>query len=524
MTDETRNRSSKDYSNNLLLISVFIIATCGILYELLIGTISSYFLGSSVLQFSLSIGMFMFFMGVGSYLSKFINEPLLEKFIFIEIIIGTIGGLASLILHFAFAATLNYYMVAFFIVATIGTLIGLEIPIVTRICNQYSSLRDAVANVLSFDYIGALLASLLFPLILLPYLGIMKTSFLVGLLNLSVALVNVRCFKIKPVTAKLFYSLIFVVSAVLLSGFYWSSNLTGFIEKMMYQDNIIFAKQTPYQKLVFTKWKKDYRLYINGNLQFSSVDEYRYHETLVHIPMLLARSHERVLILGGGDGLAVREILKYNDVKQIELVDLDKQMTNLAKQLPFLTRLNANSMNNPKVKIINRDAFNYLAEGQDYYNVIIIDLPDPNDHGLGKLYTLEFYEYAKKLLAADGILITQATSPYFSSKAFWCIHKTVDSVFNTAIPITVNVPSFGQWGFVLSGNGLRRYQNDIAIVEARIREHLKPKQKEFRYLNESVINTLFVFDNDMKQVETKINTLDTQQLVTYYEESLKHWR
>jgi spermidine synthase len=524
MSKNSEGDSTSNFQNGLLLVSVFIIATCGILYELLIGSISTYFLGSSVLQFSLSIGLFMFFMGVGSYVSKYVHEQLLEKFILIEIIIGAVGGLSSLILHFTFAATLNYYIVAFLIIAVIGVLIGLEIPIVTRISNQYSSLKDAVANVLSFDYIGALLASILFPLVLLPYLGIMKTSFLVGLLNLTVAFINVRCFKIRPYYSKLYKGVIVIISLVLISGFVWSSALSGFIERMMYQDNIIYAKQTPYQKLVFTKWKNDYRLFINGNLQFSSVDEYRYHESLVHIPMLLTHSHEKILVLGGGDGLAVRELLKYSDIRQIDLVDLDVQMTNLAKKLPLLKKLNGNSMNDPKVNIINQDAFNFISDSSSCYNVIIIDLPDPNDHGLGKLYTREFYEFSKKRLSADGIIITQATSPYFSSKAFWCIKKTMEATYGIAVPVTVNVPSFGQWGFVISGNIIKHYSAQKLSVADIVKEKLMEKKIPLRYLNESIAPTLFVFDNDMKEVETKINTLDTQQLVIYYEESLKYWR
>ncbi len=402
----------------VLLLSVLIIATCGILYELLLSSISSYFLGNSILQFSLTIGIFMFFMGIGSYLSKFVHNNLFSFFVDIEIILGLVGGISALSLYFAYAFTSYYYLYNFLFISILGALIGVEIPIVVRIINQYSSLKETMARVLSFDYVGALLASLVFPLVLLPWLGIFKTAILIGSLNLFVAFVNALIFK--KIINK--HKLKAALSLLLITGFffayYYSDLYTHPLEQKVFQDKIIFRKTTPYQDLVVTRWNNDYRLFINGSIQFSSSDEYRYHESLVHIPMALAGSHEKILVLGGGDGLATREILKYPDVKTIDLVDLDPEMTNLGKNNKIFKKLNNNSLNNPKVRIHNQDAFNFIKKSSAIYSVIIIDLPDPNNTGLGKLYSYEFYEMLKTRMAKDGLLITQSTSPYFARKAY----------------------------------------------------------------------------------------------------------
>ncbi|QHT70341.1 polyamine aminopropyltransferase [Rhodocytophaga rosea] len=436
----------------VLLVSVFIIATCGILYELLISSISTYFLGSSILQFSLTIGLFMSFMGVGSYLSKYFNTHLLDHFITIEILLGFIGGSSACILYFSYSLTENYYLVAFMLISILGTLIGLEIPLVTRIVRGYTSLKDTVAQVLSFDYIGALLASIIFPLVLLPYLGTMRTSFLIGILNLSVAAFNTHVFRQQLRQGRKQMEISIALAVVLTGGFVYSFRLADFFEQFVYQDEIILTEQSAYQRIVVTKWNEDYRLYINGNLQFSTVDEYRYHEPLVHIPMALARNHQKILVLGGGDGLAVREILKYPDAAQIDLVDLDPEMTMLATENPVFRKLNSASLRNTKVKIYNEDAFNFVERSSELYSVVIIDLPDPNDTGLGKLYSREFYRMLQKRVSADGIVVTQATSPYFAPEAFWCIAHTLEEVFPGVLPYTSYVPSFGQWGFVLASN------------------------------------------------------------------------
>jgi len=443
-----------------LLFSVLIIATCGILYELLLSSISSYFQGNSILQFSLTIGIFMFFMGIGSYLSKFVHKNLFEFFVNIEIGLGLLGGISAISLYLAYAYSGYYYLYNFLFISILGTLIGIEIPIVVRIINQYSTLKETMARVLSFDYVGALVASIVFPIILLPKLGIFKTALFIGILNLFVAFANALLFKniLEKYLAKVLISITLII--FFLFAFIYSDKYTHPLEQKVFQDQIIFKKTTPYQDLVITRWNNDIRLFINGSIQFSSTDEYRYHESLVHIPMSLAHEHENILVLGGGDGLAVRELLKYKDIKNIDLVDLDPEMTHLGKTNSLFTKLNKNSLNNRKVHIFNQDAFNFIKASSKVYSVVIIDLPDPNNTGLGKLYSYEFYEMLKTRMSKTAIMVTQSTSPYFARDAYWCIYHTIESVFNKAASYTVNVPTFGQWGFVMAGSGYNYLKKD----------------------------------------------------------------
>ncbi|MCI4669323.1 MAG: polyamine aminopropyltransferase [Bacteroidia bacterium] len=515
--------SQKNIKSPILLISVFIIAICGILYELLISTISSYFQGSSILHFSIIIGLFLSFMGVGSYLSRFIQKNLLGWFIQLEIILGIVGGLSTLILYFAFSLTPYFYGITFLVIGILGGIIGVEIPLLTRIVRNYESLRQAVSDVLSFDYFGALLASLLFPLILLPNLGTMKTAFVVGMLNISVAILNTWLFRKELKNFSFLFGLSWISMVGLIAGFIFSFQLVSYFEQFLYRDQIIYSKQTAYQKLVLTKWNQDTRLFINGNLQFSSQDEYRYHEALVHIPMLLSENQEKVLILGGGDGMAVREVLKYEEVQKIDLVDLDPEMTRLGEKHPIFQKLNKKSMLNPKLKVYNEDAYKFLENSSEYYSVIIIDLPDPHETSLGKLYSKSFYGILKKRLAMGGTFVTQSTSPYYAPRAFWCINKTVESEFDYTLPYRTYVPAFGEWGFNLGKKTPQGSTNSLVLSKEietlKLNLAKKKETTDFRYLNENMLEILFYFDEDTKKIETNINKLDNQSLIHYYEKS-----
>ncbi len=516
-------------NTRILLFSVFVIAICGIFYELLLSTIASYFLGSSILQFSITIGFFLFFMGVGSFLSKFITQNLIGKFVAIEIVLGVIGGFSTFLLNLAYIYSEdNFHIYNVLVIGILGTLVGLEIPIVTRIINQYESVKDAVAKVLSFDYVGALVASLLFPLLFLPFLGVMKTAFLIGIINAIVALFNSVVFRKYLAKAKIYVIASILATVILSTGFVYSLQLDRAFESAIYQDKIIFSQQSAYQKIVITKWRSDYRLFINGSLQFSSTDEYRYHESLVHIPMLLAKNHEKVLILGGGDGMAARELMKYQDVKTIHLVDLDPMMTNLAKENMFFTRMNHNSFKDSRIKIFNEDAFKFVTNTTELYDLIIIDLPDPKDTDLGKLYSREFYEMVKARLSWSGLMVTQATSPYFARSAFWCIHTTCSAAFERVTAYTVNVPSFGQWGFVLAGNGLKQFKDSTMQtgickkLEANLVEN--ENRLNLKYLNQNIVCNLFNFDKDTEHIDTDTSSIKNQCLIKYYEKSLENWK
>lgn len=506
-----------------LLASVFMIAICGILYELLISTITSYFQGSSILHFSIVIGLFLSFMGVGSFVSKYIQNDLPVWFVRFEIVLSLVGGFSAFLLYFAFSMTAYFYGFAFLIIAILGAMIGVEIPILTRIVSQYDNIKDALANVLSFDYLGSLIASVAFPLLLLPMLGTMRTAFAIGIINLGVAIMNTFLFKEELKKFKQFIIGEIVLGLVLIAGFIYSFQINAFYETYLYRDQVMLSEQSKYQNIVVTRWNKDLRLFINGNLQFSSMDEYRYHEPLVHVPMNLTSHREKVLILGGGDGLAVRELLKYKDIGQIDLVDLDPEITDLGKNHPVFTRLNENSLSDKKVKIFNQDAYKFVEKSANIYNVIIIDLPDPSNESLGKLYSKEFYGLIKKVLAADGVVVTQSTSPYFAPDAFWCIHNTMDTVFETTIPYQTYVPTFGQWGFNVAVNDRGRFPNTAPpadVVMNILKENMTKEGLTLKYMNPDMLPSMFVFGEDRKEKTTEINKLQSQILIGLYE---KNW-
>jgi spermidine synthase len=506
MQRDVRCASISIHQQSVLLTVVMIVASCGLLYELLISSLSSYLLGSSVLHFSLTIGLFMFFMGVGSYVSRFVVKDLLEAFVVTEIAVGFVGGLSALMLHAAFSFSEWYYLVAFFLIATISVLVGLEIPLVTRILEPSQGLRNSVASVFAFDYLGALLASIIFPLLLLPYLGTLKTALVVGALNLGVAGVTLYEFRRELRGLRRMSGATILGLIILTILGVCSEPLASIMERAVYQDEIILSRQSAYQKIVITKFNDDVRLFLNGNIQFSTIDEYRYHEPLVHIPIGLMPQVRRVLLLGAGDGLAVREVLKHPEIESVTLVDLDPEMLKLGLTHPVLSKINEGSLSDSRVRALTADAYTYLQSTSDLFSVIIADLPDPNDHSLGKLYSQEFYQLVQRHLEPGGIFITQATSPYYARNAYWCIGRTLSEVFPHVWPLQVHVPSFGPWGFQMAS--MARYdvdRVDLAGIDMRFLEH-------------RLLPTMLLFDGDTSQVPVEPNSLSSQALVQYYEQ------
>ncbi len=498
----------------VLIFSIFIAGVCSIIYELLIATTSSYFLGDSITQFSITIGVYMAAMGVGSYLSRYItDQSLLEKFILIELVLGVTGGLCVPLLYASFAYTGYFQLSSVAMTVAIGVLIGLEIPLLSRLMKDHYTLKDNISNVMSLDYSGALLATLAFPFILLPLLGTFKSSVFFGLVNMSIAVVILWCFaeKIGRSRLRILQGYLALSVLLLVTLMVFSNGLLKQWSSSLYTDRIIYTKETPYQKIVMTKYKDDVRLYLNGNLQFSSIDEYRYHEALVHIPVNLAPSVQKILVLGGGDGLVVRELLKYPEISLIDLVDLDPAMSKLGKEHPYLKALNKGSLHNKKVNIMNQDAFVYLSNRQHLYDLIIIDLPDPNNTALSRLYSKEFYRLVKSNLGPNGLFVTQATSPFFAKDAFWTIFETIKSAgFIQIAPYHVHVPSFGEWGFIIGS----RKKQDINNISLNI---------ETRYLSEQSLPRVWQFEKDISYVGMQVSTIDNPEILQAYLKGWVYW-
>jgi spermidine synthase len=520
MNDATAGRGQA----RLLLFSVLVVATCGLVYELINATMASYLLGDSVTQFSLVIGVYLSAMGLGSWLSKFVERRLANRFITVQLIIALVGGFSAPALFLGFAVLAGIRPLLFAILIVVGTMVGLEIPLLMRLMPGKRELKDLVAQVLAFDYIGALLASIAFPLLFLPWLGLVRTSLLFGTFNAAVALWSARAFQaelVRPrwVTAQALLVLLLTGGCLL-----FGARIESFGERQLYDSPVIFSQKTRYQRLTITRWSDDVRLYIDGNLQFSSADEHRYHESLVH-PAFAAREQvastpaRRVLVLGGGDGLAIRELLRYPAVTSIDLVDLDPEMTRLFREMPALAELNAGSLADARVTVHNADAMRWLeerrAEAADLqpWDIVVVDLPDPNNLSLGKLYSREFYRLLRAAIAPDGVAVVQSTSPYLSPQAFWCIIATLDAADLYALPYHAHVPSFGDWGFALVARA--------PITRPQALAFELPEPERLRFLTAELVPTLFAFPSDQQPLEVEINRLDTQMLVRYYDEDLR---
>lgn len=498
----------------LLLLSVFVIATCGLVYELIAGTLASYLLGDSITQFSTVIGCYLFAMGIGSWLSRFVNRDLLGLFIRVEILVGLIGGCSAALLFLLFEHVYSFHLLLYFIVAVIGILVGVEIPVLLRILEGRFAFKDLVSRVFTFDYIGALFASVLFPMILVPYLGLIKSAFLFGILNTLVAVWILYAIKEKiPYRFHHKFSA-FAVLIFLMFGFVYSEKIMQSAEDYNFPGKIIYSRSTHYQRIVITRQKEDLRLFLNSNLQFSSLDEYRYHEALVHPIMSALKNPKHVLVIGGGDGLAVREILKYNSVETITMVDLDPEMTRLFSSNEILTALNQDSLKSTKVTIYNRDAFLWLKKLEEknarpIFDAVIIDVPDPSNFSVGKLYSLTFFKLLKNVINQNSFIVVQSTSPLVARYSFWCINNTLEAAGFFTQAYHTYVPSFGEWGFVIAGN----------------KPYHKPQiyPENLKYVSVDTAEEMFHFPADMSRVETKIQRLDDQALIHYFDKEWSHY-
>lgn len=507
MSDEPMNRAPLF----LLYLNVLIIASCGLVYELLAGTLASYLLGDSVTQFSLVIGIYLSALGAGAWVSRFVHERLARCFIEVELAVALLGGMSAPVLFLAFSAVEPFRVVLYGLVFAIGVLVGLELPLLMRLLKEHLDFEDLVSRVLAFDYLGALFASLLFPMFCVPRLGLVRTSLLCGLLNAAVGLWGT--YLLRPLLSSRGLSGLrgraCLVIGLLIVAIIKADSLTTLAEENVLDDPIVHAESTPYQRIVLTRSAKGFQLYLNGHLQFNSVDEHRYHEALVHPALSAVKSPRRVLVLGGGDGLAVREVLRYPSVESVTLVDLDPGMTSLADRFPPLAELSRSSLKDPRVTIINEDAFLWVGRvSEKVFDTVIIDFPDPGTFSVGKLYSSRFYRMLREHLAADAVISVQCTSPLVAPRSYWCIVKTLESVGFHARPYHAAVPTFGEWGFVLASTAPLPETLSLSC------DIVGPS----RFLTDRVLNSLFDLPPDLARVEAEVNQLNNQVLVHYYDQ------
>ncbi|TXS48839.1 polyamine aminopropyltransferase [Streptomyces sp. t39] len=505
----------------LLLFAVFLCAACGLVYELALTALGSYLIGNSVMQTSVVISVIVFAMGIGSLAAKPLQKRAVGAFALVEGLLALAGGLSVLVLYVCFA-WLRVYMPAMVVVSfVVGLLIGAEIPLLMTLLQRIrrQEAGSAVADIFAVDYIGALIGGLCFPLLLLPVFGQLKGALVVGGVNaLAGVLVVLWIFRrqTRRVVRIGLLTGMAVVMAALGTVYVLADDIEVTARQQLYRDPIIHAETTPYQDIVVTRstaftGEQDTRLFLNGDLQFSSVDEYRYHEALVHPAM--SGEHSSVLVLGGGDALALREVLRYDDVEKVTLVDLDPAMTRLAGDFGPLRDLNGRALADPRVTAVNADAFNWLRDARGRYDTVVIDFPDPDTAALAKLYSVEFYHLLRKVLTAESQVVVQAGSPFFAPKSYWSIAATIGAAGYGTTAYQVDVPSFGNWGYVLARPG------GEGAPELRLADDLPP----LRFLDDAVLEAATVFPVDRRPQKVRASTLMDPVVLEYSRHEWKNY-
>lgn len=499
----------------ILKFAIFATGLSGIVAEYSLAKLANYFLGSSVFQWAMIISVMMFSMGVGSQISRGFKKNLLDKFIIIEFILSVFCSFAPVIIY-GMSSQIQYTGCVVYSLSTIiGMLIGMEIPLVTRINEEYEELKQNIANVMALDYFGSLLGGALFSYIGIRYLGMTFTPFVFGSINLIVAIIMLIKFKsalVKRNKAPIFSFAFMVVVAffVLLST---AKDLEKYSEQRRYDDSVVFVEETPYQKIVITESSdlQDNNLYINNNLQLSTKDEFLYHEPLVHPAMQLSKNVRNVLVLGGGDGCAIREILKYPSIQKIILVDLDPKMTIIGKNHPVFSELNEHSFDDKRVTVLNTDGFNYLQQSTTFYDLILVDLPDPKSIDLCKLYSREFYSMCYNRLSRYGHFVTQSGSPMFAFKAYKCIEKTMKAAGFHTLPTHNHVLSLGDWGFIIGSKAFTQEEMKYSLRNNNL------TGVETKWLNKEAMTLITSFGKDPVDLsKLEVNTTTKPVLHDYY--------
>jgi spermidine synthase len=503
MTSRAEARSPTRRDRWALGVLMFLLGGCGLAYEYTLSKIASDLLGNSVQQWATMIATMLFAMGMGADFQKHTPvDRLTDRLITTQVLLAVLGGFGPLIMIHGFALLPQLYIVIQYALAfTVGLLIGYEIPLVMRINEETEpEMRFNLAQVLKMDYVGALVGALLWTFLLVRYLSIDRISFVLGLATIASSVLCYFLYRKRLASPRVRVLEISGGAALVTLGLIIGRDMTLKAEQFLYRDPIVTSLTTPFQHIVLTKNRSgNLRCYINGHLQFNEADEQIYHENLVHPAMHLAKRRENVLILGGGDGLALREILKYPEVRAVTLVDLDPKMTDLASSDPDLVRMNGGSMNDPRVTrraasgvsegepyqnsqasqheplptrlhetatlhVINLDAAEFVKTVDERYDVVIMDFPDPNSPDLAKLYGRPFYDHLEYSLNPGGVIVQQSGGCFQAREAYLCIGRTLKAAGFDVVPYHDNVPSFGEWGWWIARAGMSAAETRASLA------------------------------------------------------------
>lgn len=494
----------------LLLAAVAACAACGIIYELALLTLSASLDGGGIVATSLIVAGYIAALGAGALLVKPLLAHAAITFIAVETALGVVGGLSAAALYVVFAfldGAVGSTWVLAVGTALIGGLVGAEVPLLMTLLQQGRSAgaTDAgrtLANLNAADYLGALLGGLVWPFLLLPQLGMIRGAAATGMINLAAAAV-VAIFLLRQVVSarQLVAALCALAAALALLAtlLLRSADVETTSRQRLYADPIVAYRHTPYQEIVVTRRDDDTRLYLDGGLQFSTRDEYRYTESLVY--PALGNGARSVLVLGGGDGLAARELLRQPGVSTIVQVELDPAMIDVARTT--LRGANRGALDDPRVRVIAQDAMSWLrGPGVGRFDSVIVDLPDPDTPVLGRLYSTEFYALAARALAPGGLMVVQAGSPFSTPTAYWRTVSTIRAAGYAVTPYHVHVPTFGDWGFALA----RR-------ADTAPKPTVPPDAPPLRFLNQQVLDAACVFSGDIAPRHVEPSTLDNPRIV-----------
>ena len=544
--------------NNLQIkdISIFLImgvlAACGLIYEYLMSHYAARVLGAMETTIYGMIGIMIVSMGIGALWARKIKDHF-QSFVYLELTVAFLGASSTTIIALINAGvnllpevigeaygmpsdlypqggwisdlqeTIEYF--PFFMGGILGIMIGMEIPLIARVREHYltKNKEHNAGTIYGADYIGAGMGATIW----IAYMVYFEPSFaaaLTGTANLVAGMYFLIIYKEEIKRFNLLVFLHFLVALPIVFIYTSGATLDHKLEDILYKDTVVLSTNTKYQRLTLTERKRigespaSYTFYINGRTQFNSSDEEIYHSFLTTPAMLASNNPKKVLIIGGGDGLAVRDVLRWNP-SEIILADLDKDLTDLFKYQSeelnnnALLELNDYSLADPRVNIIHGDAYitvEKLIARNTIFDAIIVDLPDPSHPNLNKLYSVEFYSKLLRLLNPEGAISIQSTSPYHAKKTFLSIGKTVkESGFTNVEQYHHNVPSFGEWGWTIA----TKYGSPASI---RIKQDDKKIMDNF--LTKPMINGSFNFSKDFyKNIDKiKVNRLNSMTAYRYH--------
>ncbi len=531
-------------------VLMFLLGGCGLAYEYTLSKIASDLLGNSVQQWATMIATMLFAMGLGADFQKHTPaDQLTDRLISTQVWLAVLGGFGPLIMIHGFALLPQLYIIIQYGLAfAVGLLIGYEIPLVMRINEQTEpEMRFNLAQVLKMDYVGALVGALLWTFLLVRYLSIDRISFVLGLATITSATLCFFLYRKRLSRPRARVLEILGGTALVTVGLVVGRDLTLKAEQFLYRDPITTSLTTPFQHIILTENRSgNVRCYINGHLQFNEADEQIYHENLVHPAMHLAKHREKVLILGGGDGLALREVLKYPETRAVTLVDLDPMMTELASSDPHLVRLNGGSMKDPRVTrpaplgisegdfykneetsqyepfpttahetatlhVVNLDATEFVKSVSGRYDVVIMDFPDPNSPDLAKLYGRPFYDHLENMLNPGAVIVQQSGGCFQAREAYLCIGRTLKAAGFDVVPYHDNVPSFGEWGWWIAVKGQPAVETQATL------SGLEKLKVPTRYLTRELVAASLVFGkNQLDSIHHDFTSLTEPRVYHYH--------